>query len=128
MQTGSPSPRNDARRQPRLRVPAMYTLIRAREAGSRRYTWTGHIYDISRTGMRFELDEAIKPGTEIEVRGLLPGANHVTFRATGNVVRLHGDEEPGPTRMAMAFTRFGQVHDEQRVDDYLTQRGLSRAA
>ncbi|MEM9882746.1 MAG: PilZ domain-containing protein [Planctomycetota bacterium] len=131
--TAPPTPRPDApthaRRQPRLKVPAMYSLVRVRPAGADRYLWTGHIYDVSLTGMRFELDTALEPGTAVEVRGILPGQEHVTFRADGTVVRYHDDaDEPGPLRMGMAFTRFHSETDETRLTDYLGDHGLKLAA
>ena len=90
-------PSRDQRQHPRIKVPAMYTLIRARVLGSNRYNWTGHIYDVSLGGVRFELDMPIEPGTQLEIRGMLPGAGHTTFRAIGRVVRVHSDaSELGP--------------------------------
>jgi c-di-GMP-binding flagellar brake protein YcgR len=110
----------DARAYPRLQVPAMYSVVRVRPAGTERYLWTGHIYDVSLGGMRFELDQAIEPGTSIEVRGILPGAEHVAFRAAGRIVRFHDDEpELGPTRMGMQFDAFHSEFDEARLDRYL---------
>lgn len=119
--------RTEAREQPRLKVPAMYTLLRVRPLGSSRYNWTGYIYDISVSGMRFELDSPLDPGTEVEVRGMLPGNRHVTFRATGKVIRLHDDEHHGPVRMGMTFDSFAQSIDRQRLCDYLTDFGLKAA-
>jgi c-di-GMP-binding flagellar brake protein YcgR len=108
----------------------MYTLLRARPAGQDRYCWTGYIYDISATGMRFELDQALEPGTEIEVRGMLPAGRHTTFRAAGTVVRIHEDEETrlGPVRMGMRFTSFSREYERERLVDYLASAGLRRAA
>lgn len=118
----------DARAYPRLRIPAMYTLLRARPAGRERFIWTGYIYDISLNGMRFELDHALEPGAELEVRGMLPGANQITFRAAGRVVRIHDDpDEPGPVRMAMTFTHFYSDLDELRLNTYLSTTGLKAA-
>ncbi len=121
--------RAEARQQPRLRVPAMYTLLRVRRRGERRYRWTGYIYDISVAGMRFELDEPLEPGTVVEVRGMLPGQHHTTFRAVGRVVRLHTEDEAvGPHRMGMNFDEFAHDGDRHRLDNYLRDSGLRRAA
>ena len=79
--TDSHDTSRDQRQHPRIKVPAMYTLIRARVQGSSRYNWTGHIYDVSLGGVRFELDMPIEVGTELEIRGMLPGSGHTTFRA-----------------------------------------------
>ncbi|MEO0513968.1 MAG: PilZ domain-containing protein [Planctomycetota bacterium] len=121
--------KTEARRQPRLKIAAMYSLVRVRPVGADRYCWTGHIYDVSLSGMRFELDEPLEPGTEIEVRGILPGQDHITFRAAGKIVRFHDDEpEMGPTRMGMVFEHFHSEVDQDRLTDYLGDHGLKIAA
>ena len=117
----------EARTDPRLKLPAMYTLIRVRHVGDQRYRWTGHIYDISKSGMRFELDVPLPAGTEVEVRGMLPGVQQTTFHASGRIVRLHDDEEIGPTRMAMTFTSFNHDIDRQRLAIYLNHADRSAA-
>lgn len=116
----------DHRRQPRMKVAAMYTLMRARVVGDERYRWTGHIYDISIEGMRFELDETVEPGTAIEFRAMLPGQSQVMFRAVGRVVRLHeGETGIGPVRMGMQFERFISLIDQRRLREYLNARLLA---
>ena len=56
---------------------------------------TGHLYDISASGARFELDFPIPTGTQLEIRSMLPGSKHTTFHATGTVVRQHNpDNDP----------------------------------
>ena len=117
----------EARSNPRLMLPAMYTLLRVRHVGDQRYRWTGHIYDISETGMRFELDTPLPAGTEVEVRGMLQGTQQVTFHAAGRIVRMHDDEEVGPTRMGMTFTRFNHDIDRQRLNIYLNHSGMKAA-
>ncbi len=109
----------DARHQPRLKIAAMYSLVRVRPAGDERYRWTGHIYDVSLGGMRFELDHPVEPGTAIEVRGMLPGQEHVTFNAAGTVVRFHDDEELGPVRMGMQFDHFESEQDQLCLANYI---------
>lgn len=118
----------ESRQQPRLKIPAMYSLVRVRMSGEDRYRWTGHIYDVSVTGMRFEIDEPLEPGTTVEVRGMLPGRQHTTFRASGQIVRFHDDEFTGPTRMGMVFDHFESELDQQRLVGYLDGHGLRLAA
>ncbi len=118
----------ESRAFPRLKIPAMYTLLRARPAGTDRFIWTGYIYDISLSGMRFELDNPVEPGTKLDVRGMLPGANQITFRATGRVVRYHDEpDEPGPVRMALTFSQFRSDLDELRLSTYLCTSSLRAA-
>lgn len=117
----------DQRQHPRIKVPAMYTLIRARVQGSNRYNWTGHIYDVSLGGVRFELDMPIDVGTQLELRGMLPGSGHTTFRATGKVVRIHSDpREPGPAIMALQFQAFQSPMDRHRLAQYIDARAKAQ--
>lgn len=118
----------DQRQYPRIKVPAMYTLLRARVLGSTKYTWTGHIYDVSVGGMRFELDMPIQPGTQLEIRGMLPGSGHTTFRAIGRVVRQHSDnDERGPVILGLQFESFQSPMDRQRLADYIETRSRAQA-
>ena len=119
---------DDARKFQRISLPPMYTFVRLRPPGSRRYPWSGHIYDISESGMRFEVDQIIEPGTEVEVSAMLPGPTHRVLRAHGRVIRVHDDaDEPGPIRMALAFSGFHRPADHQQLTAYLDE-ALRRAA
>lgn len=118
----------------RFKLPPMYTLLRARLEGvhdpdrTLGYAWTGHVYDISTSGMRFELDQSVPAGTRLEVRVMLPGHGHHAFRAVGNVVRLHDEESDfGPMRMGMTFDRFETETDQQVLADYLGHSQLQAA-
>jgi c-di-GMP-binding flagellar brake protein YcgR len=112
------------RRYHRYSVPAMYSLVRARGRGEGAFQWTGHLYDVSLGGMRFELDQSLEPGTEVDIRAMLPGAEHRTFRVRGEVVRLHNEDEAdrGPARMGLSFTRFQSRADRQAVESYIAAR------
>jgi hypothetical protein len=113
----------EARRFPRLKLPAMYTLVRVRPQGRDRFCWTGYVYDISASGMRLELDSAVEPGTAVEIRAMLPGYDQFTFQATGRVARLHDEaDEPGPMRMGVAFDRFTHHADRTRLIEYIETR------
>ncbi|MEO0474889.1 MAG: PilZ domain-containing protein [Planctomycetota bacterium] len=117
----------DQRQHPRIKVPAMYTLIRARILGSNRYNWTGHIYDVSLGGVRFELDMPIEVGTELEIRGMLPGSGHTTFRAVGRVVRVHTEEgDHGPAIMGLQFESFQSPMDRHRLAQYIDARAKAQ--
>lgn len=127
--TDSANTSRDQRQHPRIKVPAMYTLIRARVVGSSRYNWTGHIYDISLGGVRFELDMPIEPGTQLEIRGMLPGAGHTTFRAVGSVARVHTEEgDHGPAIMGLAFESFQSPMDRHRLAQYIDARAQAQQA
>ena len=119
----------ETRQQPRLKVPAAYSVLRVRREGETDYEWSGHIYDVSMSGMRFEIDDALDPGTRVEVRGLLPGQNNAQFSANGVIVRYHDEgPEAGPTRMGMLFEHFQTRTDESQLSDYLDDAGLRFAA
>jgi hypothetical protein len=106
----------------------MYTFVRVRLEGRQCFGWSGHIYDVSASGMRFELDKALTPGVSIEVRASLPGAQRTRIHVKGHVVRLHEDApEPGPVRMSMAFDQFCRSHDRRQLSSYLAEAGLKAA-
>ena len=99
----------------------MYTLLRAKRPGDDAFRWAGHLYDVSMVGMRFELDEPIKTGEQLQVRAMLPGKEHVTIRVEGRVARMH-DDEAGPVRMGLLIERFLGPHDRRKLTAYLQDR------
>jgi len=124
--TSPPTVSRSARRFTRVQLPVMYTLLRLCPAGEARYQWKGHIYDVSLNGMRFELDQALDPGSAVAFAALLPGEEHVRIHAAGRVVRLHNPDalDRGPIRMGLTFTRFDSDADYQRLKRYLLTRGV----
>lgn len=82
----------------------------------------GHGYDISLTGMRFELDEELAAGTEVDIE-LYPPAEHDPIRMRGTVVRVFAsDDDPGPRRMAVQFTGFPSPRDRERLERRIDAR------
>lgn len=118
----------ELRQSPRKKVAAPYSLLRVRPKGEGPFHWMGHIYDISVNGMRFELDNAIEPGTEVEIRAMLPGPEHPVIEAQGRVVRLVDDEYAGPTRMGMMFSKFKAKTDQSTLEAYLKPTIIAEAA
>jgi hypothetical protein len=117
--------RFNRRRFERFSVLPMYTRISVC-AGGRDYS--GHVYDVSEGGVRFELDEPVAPGTPVTLEIGLPGSGGA-IRARGNVVWASVDpDEPGPTRMAAAFTAFEQAADREALLRHLSSGRLARAA
>jgi hypothetical protein len=112
---------HDSRSAPRASIPAMYTLLRAKRPGQERYPWSGHLYDISMTGIRFELDEALKTGDQLQIRAMLPGTEHITIRVEGRVARMH-ENGPGPIRMGLLIERFLGPHDRRKLTGYLQEK------
>ncbi len=122
-------PATDSRRHPRINLPAMYTLVRVRPPDRTRFCWTGHIYDISASGIRFELDFPLDPGTEVELRATLPGEHHTTVSCSGHVVRHHDPtDERGPFRMGLNFDHFKRPIDRRRLTQYLSSLSKDQAA
>lgn len=125
---------SNRRRFERLSLPAAYTPIQVRLLENEKFTLEGHAYDLSEGGCQFELDRAIAPGTPIAMQIELPasvtghdlGPGRAVF-VMGNVVWLD-DSEPGPARMAIAFTRFARAGDRERLIARLSTALSRRAA
>jgi len=110
----------ESREQLRYKLPPAYTLVRVRQDGASRFSHQGHAYDISMSGMRFELDRPMEPGTHVRIRATLPGRQHLSFEASGNIVRIHDEaDERGPMRMAIHFDNFASAADRERLSQYL---------
>lgn len=83
----------------------------------------GHAYDISRSGICFELDSPLEIGTPIMMRvalpewlsGLIPTGEEdlggITVR--GKIVWNDDDGVPGPVRMAATFTSFDSQQEHE---------------
>ena len=113
----------------RIRMQPMYTAVTActsdRDNGLR---LEGHVYDISRGGVRIELDEALDPGETVQLHLDLPGAT-AAVNASASVVWVHDElDDPGPRRMALQFTGFREDADRDRLGDYIDREAGRRAA
>lgn len=98
----------------------MYTPVGVRVMESASFHLEGHAYDISEGGVRFELDQAVPPGTRIAMQITLPEGGAVvgpgrSVFVFATVVWLEDEEEPGPVRMAAVFTHFARVGDRERL-------------
>lgn len=119
------------RRHDRFRVEPGFTPVRVRAGGKR---FSGHTYDLSESGVQFELDRAVEPGThviiEIELPAPLAGTHEVAERVIGaSADVVWADEsEPGPARMAAVFTGFPDESHRARLFRALGGPGLQRAA
>lgn len=121
------------RRFERFSLRPMYTAVTAQERADGAIAFEGHAYDISEGGIRFELDEAIMPGTpillHITLPGLAPADEDRRVSVHANVIWIDEDlDEPGPVRMAAAFTRFAKPGDRERLLDQLASGRFARAA
>ena|SRR5678816_178525 len=122
------------RRFDRFILTPGYTPVAVKLLADDTFSFEGHAYDISEAGLRFELDQPIEPGTPVAIEVTLPGGprsltddNRVC--AMGSVVWVDDDpDEPGPVRMAAAFTRFARTSDKERLLSQLGSGRLARAA
>jgi hypothetical protein len=129
-----PKPDSNRRLHTRFTLPAMYAPVAVRLMDDEQFTFTGHAYDISEGGLRFELDRGIDAGTQVAVQVTLPGEvkpedgpSRSVF-AFANIVRLQDDDEPGPVRMAAVFSRFAREADRQRLVKQLESGRFAQAA
>ncbi len=125
----------DRREHARFRMNPGYTPVELRLHPDDESGLEGHIYDISESGVCFELDEPIPPGSSVSLKIELPGrlfddgsggSGGAVF-VTGNVVWCDLDE-PGASRMAVAITRFDRAGDRERLIRALTAGRYLRAA
>ena len=122
----------DRRRSQRFLTPPMYHAISLRLLEHDDFRYDGHAYDISEGGVQFEIDRPVEPGTEVALRIALPagfdtGPGRAVF-VTGRVIWIGDIDEPGPVRMAVAFTRFARSGDQQRLRRLFDHRRLRLAA
>lgn len=121
------------RKYERFDVAPMYTAVAVRLLPSGEGILEGHVYDLSEGGAKFELDEPLEPGAKVLMQITLPGGDGESGGRSifvfAEVVWDGWDEdEPGPVRMAAAFTRFGGAEDRDRLLRFLSGRRVRRAA
>lgn len=122
-------PRAEFRKSSRLKLLAMYSYIRVRPHDAREFCWSGHIYEVSDTGLRFELDDVVALGTLVEVQATLPGRCSTIVNLSGRVVRYHDDpDDPGPIRVGMMIESFSTENDRHLWLDYIRSSQSRKAA
>ncbi|QKK09131.1 MAG: PilZ domain-containing protein [Planctomycetota bacterium] len=132
--TGNPS---DRRADTRFPLKPMYSGIEVKLTGEDQPVFEGHAYDISRSGVNFELDQAIQPGTPICLKltlpewllGLVDGDTDLTsVQIRGTVVWQDDDGVPGPVRMAATFQSFNSVSERDLFLETLKSHRYAVAA
>jgi len=119
------------RRHERFHVEPGFTPVRVNAGGER---MDGHTYDLSESGLQFELDRAVAPGThvliEIELPVPLAGSREIVERVIGASAEVvwADESEPGPARMAAVFTGFANASHRDRLFRALSRPQLRRAA
>lgn len=121
------------RRFERFLLSAAYTPVVVRTLDEKGLTLEGHSYDLSEGGLKFEVDEEIKPGTPVSVQITVPapvaaaGGGARTVTALGSVVWAESDE-PGPVVTGAVFTCFPRDGDKESLLKHLGAGVLRRAA
>lgn len=115
------------RETPRFRLPAAYSAVTAHRGQAAVSQLHGHVYDISASGVRIELDEALQPGECVVLDLDLPGTR-TSVNASASVVWVNDPhDDPGPRRMALRFTSFCDRANRDRLFDYLGEAGRHAA-
>ena len=125
----APTKPTDRRSCERFTLMPMYTSVQVKRLSDGvTEDIAGHAYDISESGARIELDQALEPGESIDVDFTLPGATS-TVSASADVVWVNDAiDDPGPRRMALQFTAFRSDEDHDRLRRYLGSGLVRRAA
>ncbi len=125
----------DRRQHPRFAVTPSYSQVRLRLLTEETFTRTGHVYDVSEGGIRFEMDVPVEPGTPVAMEIMLPDRNGtMTIDGPGRAVFLLGNvvwcdaDEPGPAQMALVITRFARAGDRDRLMRRITTGAYARVA
>ncbi len=121
MKTLEPNRSNERRTNERFALQANLSHVVVHGNGS---SLEGHVYDISGTGIRLELDKALAIGQIVEVdfffAGILKGIHF-----TGVVTRVFDEiDDPGPRRMGIEILRFISDADELRMNSLLDSASL----
>lgn len=151
LQTSTVSLGPNRRHFPRVETPPMYHPISIRLLEEEEFRLDGHANNLSFGGIQFELDEPIRPGTDVAIMIHLPvgfdaGPGRALY-AIGTVVwcgdyhlnDLEGGveidddtdlnpDDPGPARMAMTFSLFPRAGDADRLRRLIAGVRVRRAA
>lgn len=127
---------SDRRQHPRYVLPSMYTEVALRPLRSNTFDFSGHAYDLSIGGMRFEMDRPVEPASDVAVKIILPTALGAVLTAPRAIfamarvvwVNMDDVEMGGPVRMACVFRRFTRPGDEERIRHALSSGRYALAA
>lgn len=79
----------------------------------------GHLYDISVTGVRFDLDDPLEEGESIAMEIHLPGIPGA-IKTRGKIIRVYDEDgDQGPKRMAATLGGFDSPEDARRLASVL---------
>lgn len=119
MSTPQTSGADEHRDFSRCQVPTGYCEVRIKTGPSKTCEHVGHCYDLSASGMRFELDKPLACGEEVQMQLTLNNPWQYTLTGRGQVVRYHDPGETGPVRMGMNFIEFDDPYARLLIDWYV---------
>jgi len=120
----------DRRQHPRFALQPMFNAVSLSldEQSTASPALSGHVYDVSESGFRVEVDEAIKPGTAVTFALDLNGADE-TVCGRGTVAWGYFDPiEPRTRRLALRVDAFVSDEDRARYRNLLRAAPLRKAA
>jgi hypothetical protein len=86
----------------------------------------GHLYDISVSGVRFDLDDPLEEGESVAMAIMLPGLAEPIW-TRGRIVRVYDEDgDAGPRRMAASLRSFDSPDDATRLARILGSGYFSR--
>lgn len=113
------------RRHDRFRLAPMYSRVTMRLLDQDEFPFEGHAYDVSESGLKFEMDSPLEVGTSIilrldiplDIHGLPPTDPRDQYiEVLARVVWIdEEDMEFGPVKMAAEFSRFTRFGERERL-------------
>lgn len=117
------------RQHERFIMPHQYTPVTVHRSGCMSLGGLeGHVYDVSESGIRLELDEPLHVGSQVIFQLQLP-LGHGPVTGTAAVVWVNDqNDDPGPRRCALHIRDYLTAADHARLVGYIGEAQPSRAA
>jgi hypothetical protein len=123
MQTLEPNSTNERRVTARFALRPDVSRVVVHNDGA---PMEGHVYNLSATGIRLELDEALAVGKQVEVDFFFAGILKA-IHFTGVVTRVFDEiDDPGPRRMGIEIQSFASDTDELRMSALIESASLGQ--
>ena len=123
MQTLEPNSTNERRVTERFALRPDVSRVVVHSDGAPK---EGHVYNLSATGIRLELDEALAVGKQVEVDFFFAGILKA-IHFTGVVTRVFDEiDDPGPRRMGIEIQNFASDSDELRMSALIESASLGQ--
>ncbi|RNC81040.1 MAG: PilZ domain-containing protein [Phycisphaera sp.] len=113
------------RKHDRFTLSPMYSRVTMRMLDQDEFHFEGHAYDISESGLKFEMDRPVEVGSNVmlridlplDIHGLPPtGSKNRYIEVLARIAWLDEEDiEVGPAKMAAEFLRFVHFGDKERL-------------